>query len=419
MKMTVAEKIISSHCKKEVKAGELVIADVDFAIAQDGTAPLAIEVFKKMEQEKVLFPKKIAFFIDHSAPPPNREISALHKLMRDFAKKHKVKLHDVGEGVCHVVTTEKGYVKPGDLVVGADSHTSSYGALNAFATGVGSTDLAAVMASGKIWLRVPESIKIILTGKIPEGVYSKDIILYLMGKITSRGAVYKSIEFEGEVIEELSMEARFTISNMAMEMGAKAGIMRADEKTVKWLEGKVEEKITPVVPDEGASYDKIFEYDISNISPQVACPHSVDNVFPVEKVEGTPIQQAFIGTCTNGRLEDLQIAASILKGKRVHPDVRLIVAPASRTVYLEALKKGIISQLVEAKAAVVTPGCGCCVGTHNGIPADGENVISTANRNFKGRMGNPNSFIYLASPATVAASCLNGKITDPRRYSNE
>jgi len=416
MDQTITEKIISNHCDKEVRAGEIVIARVDFAIAQDGTAPLAIDVFKKMEQEKVSSPDKIAFFIDHSAPPPSKDISSLHKLMRDFAKKQHIRLYDVGAGVCHVVTPEEGHVCPGDLVVGADSHTCSYGALNCFATGVGSTDFAAVMASSKIWLRVPESIKIILSGKIPPGVYSKDIILYLVGEISSRGAVYKSIEFEGEVVESLSVEARFTICNMVVEMGAKAGLMQVDEKVKEWLRGRIEREVNPVAPDPGASYEEVLEYNISNISPQVASPHSVDNVRPVEEAEGTPIQQAFLGTCTNGRLEDLKVAASILNGKKVHPDVRLIVAPASKRVYLEALKEGIISQLIKAGAAVVTPGCGCCVGTHNGIPADGENVISTANRNFKGRMGNPNAFIYLASPATVAASSLEGKITDPRRY---
>ena len=416
MNKTIAEKIISNHYHKEVKAGELVIAPVDFAIAQDGTAPLAIEVFKKMGRKKVFSPSRTAFFVDHSAPSPNKDISSLHKLMRDFAKEHSINFYDAGSGVCHVVTVEQGHVSPGDLVVGADSHTCSYGALNAFATGVGSTDLAAVLASGKVWLRVPESIKILLSGKISPGVYSKDLILYIIGKITSRGAVYKSIEFEGEVIESLSVESRFTISNMAMEMGAKTGLMQIDQKTKKWLKNKVKNEIHPITPDSGASYAQILEYDISHISPQIACPHSVDKVHPVEDIGNIPIQQAFLGTCTNGRLEDLKIAASIIKGKKVHPEVRLIVAPASRKIYLDALKEGILSQLIEAGAILVTPGCGCCVGTHNGIPANEENVISTANRNFKGRMGNPNAFIYLASPATVAASCLEGKITDPRRY---
>jgi len=417
MAQTIAEKIISSHCGKKVRAGELVVVGVDFAIAQDGTAPLAIDVFKKMGKKRVLAPEKIAFFVDHSAPSPNKGVSSLHKLMRDFAREQGINFYDIGSGVCHVVTMEEGLVAPGNLVVGADSHTCTYGAVGAFSTGVGSTDLAAVMASGKIWLRVPESIKIIIKGKVPSGVYAKDIILYIIGKVSSRGAVYKSVEFEGEVVGSLSMDARFTISNMVMEMGAKAGIMKVDERTEKWVKNRVKNKIMDFVfPDPGAFYEKVMEFDVSSISPQVACPHSVDNVHPVEEVEGTPIQQAFLGTCTNGRLEDLKIAASILEGRKISPEVRLIVAPASRRIYLEALKEGIISTFVEAGAAIVTPGCGCCVGTHNGIPADGENVISTANRNFKGRMGNPDAFIYLASPATVAVSALEGKITDPRRY---
>lgn len=416
MSQTIAEKIISAHCGKNVKQGQIVIADVDFAIAQDGTAPLAINVFETMEQKKIFSPEKIAFFIDHSAPSPSKEVSTLHKSMRDFALKQNINFYDIGAGVCHVVTVEKGHIKPGSLAVGADSHTCSYGALNAFATGIGSTDFAAVMASGKIWLRVPESIQIVLSGKIPSGVYAKDIVLYLMRKITAQGAVYKSIEFRGEVISALSVESRFTIANMAVEMGAKSGLMEVDEKTKNWLHGKIKDAIEPVYADSDAVYLKTVEYDISDITPQIACPHSVDNTCPIENVEGTAIQQAFIGTCTNGRLEDLRIAASVLKGKKINPGVRLIIAPASRRIYLDALREHIIVDLVEAGATMVTPGCGCCVGTHSGIPADGENVISTANRNFKGRMGNSNAFIYLASPATVAASAIEGKIADPRKY---
>lgn len=415
MPQTIAEKIISRHCGKKVKAGELTVAGVDFAIAQDGTAPLAIDVFKKMGKQKVFTPEKVAFYIDHSAPSPSRDVSSLHKMMRDFARKEGVNFYEAGCGVCHVVTVEEGWARPGGLVVGADSHTCTYGAVDAFATGVGSTDLAAVMASGKIWLRVPESMKVILHGKLPEGVYAKDVILFIIGEITSRGAIYKSVEFGGEVIDNLSVEARFTVSNMVMEMGAKAGIMELDEKTQRWLEGRVKGNFEPVSPDPGARYSQILEYDVSDLSPRIACPHQVDNVKKIEEVEGTPIQQAFLGTCTNGRLEDLRVAASILEGKDANPGVRFIVAPASREIFLKAMEEGIIASLIKAGASIVTPGCGCCVGTHNGVPADGENVISTANRNFKGRMGNPNSFIYLASPATVAASYLEGKITNPRR----
>jgi len=416
MSKTIAEKIISKHCGKEVKTGDIVIAEVDFAIAQDGTAPLAIDVFRKMEKEKVFDGKRIAFFIDHSAPSPNRDVSSLHKLMRDFAWEQGINFYDVGRGVCHVVTMEEGWVSAGDLVVGADSHTCTYGAVGAFATGVGSTDLASVMASGKIWLRVPESMKVIFQGKLPLGVYSKDLALYLAGKISASGAIYQCIEFEGETIGDLSMEARFTLSNMAMELGAKAGIVKADEKTKKWLAEHTKREINFVNPDIDASYTKVLKYNVSKLSPCVAKPHSVDNVAFIEDVKGIPIQQAFLGTCTNGRLEDLRIAADIIGERKIHPKVRFIVAPASKKIYLKALEEGILRTFVKAGAAVVTPGCGCCVGTHNGVPANGENVISTANRNFKGRMGNPEAFIYLASPATVAASALEGKITDPRKY---
>lgn len=416
MGKTIAEKIISKHCGREIQAGDIVIAKVDFAIAQDGTAPLAIDVFRKMDRKKVFDGKKLAFFIDHSAPSPNRDVSSLHKLMRDFVWEQEINFYDVGRGVCHVVVVEEGWVSAGDLVVGADSHTCTYGAVGAFATGVGSTDLASVMASGKIWLRVPESMKVYFQGKLPLGVYSKDIALYLAKKISASGAIYQSIEFGGETIRDLSMEARFTLSNMAMELGAKAGIVQGDEKTKKWLIQHTKREVNFVNPDPDASYSRVLEYNLSKLSPCVAKPHSVDNVVFIEDVEGIPIQQAFLGTCTNGRLEDLKIAADVIGSRKIHPRVRFVVAPASRKIYLKALEEGILRTFVEAGASVVTPGCGCCVGTHNGVPANGENVISTANRNFKGRMGNPEAFIYLASPATVAASALEGKITDPRRY---
>lgn len=416
MGKTIAEKIFSSHSGRDVQAGDIVICDIDFAMAQDGTAPLAIKAFDKMGKREVFDGKKLAFFIDHNAPSPNKEVSSLHSLMRDFAKKQGIRLYDAGEGVCHQLVVEQGWVAAGDLVVGADSHTCTYGALNLFSTGVGSTDLAAAMASGKLWFRVPQSIKVCFEGKLSTGIYAKDIALYLTGKIGARGAVYESIEFGGEVVQNLSIEARFTICNMAVEMGAKAGLMQEDEKTKKWLGEHSRKNFRFVEPDKDAQYKKVLEYEVSRLVPQVARPHTVDNVVSVEEVEGISIQQAFLGTCTNGRLEDLKIAASILKNRSIHPEVRFIVAPASRRIYLEAIKEGILKTLIEAGAVLVTPGCGCCVGTHNGIPSKGENVISTANRNFKGRMGNPDAFIYLASPATVAASAVEGKIADPRRY---
>ncbi len=416
MGKTIAEKIFSSHSGRDVQAGDIVICDIDFTMAQDGTAPLAIKAFDKMGKREVFDGKKLAFFIDHNAPSPNKEVSSLHSLMRDFAKKQGIRLYDAGEGVCHQLVVEQGWVAAGDLVVGADSHTCTYGALNLFSTGVGSTDLAAAMASGKLWFRVPQSIKVCFEGKLSTGIYAKDIALYLTGKIGARGAVYESIEFGGEVVQNLSIEARFTICNMAVEMGAKAGLMQEDEKTKKWLGEHSRKNFRFVEPDKDAQYKKVLEYEVSRLVPQVARPHTVDNVVSVEEVEGISIQQAFLGTCTNGRLEDLKIAASILKNRSIHPEVRFIVAPASRRIYLEAIKEGILKTLIEAGAVLVTPGCGCCVGTHNGIPSKGENVISTANRNFKGRMGNPDAFIYLASPATVAASAVEGKIADPRRY---
>jgi 3-isopropylmalate/(R)-2-methylmalate dehydratase large subunit len=272
------------------------------------------------------------------------------------------------------------------------------------------------MISGKLWFKVPETFKFQVNGKLGPGVYSKDLILYLVGDVTADGATYMAAEYVGEAIDALSVEARFTISNMAIEMGAKAGLMEADAKTEAWIKAHSNRVPQPVAADADAVYAKVKEYDASKIGPQVARPHTVDNVSPIEEVEGTPIQQAMLGTCTNGRLEDLTIAAEIVRGKKIDPDVRFIVAPSSRRVYLEAMNRGVIQALVEAGAAVVTPGCGPCVGTHNGVPSDGENVISTANRNFKGRMGNNRAFVYLGSPATVAASALNGKITDPRRY---
>lgn len=416
MGKTIAEKIFSSHSGRDVQAGDIVICNLDFAMAQDGTAPLAIKAFDKMGKREVFGGKKLAFFIDHNAPSPNKEVSSLHSLMRDFAKKQGIRLYDAGEGVCHQLVVEQGWVAAGDLVVGADSHTCTYGALNLFSTGVGSTDLAAVMASGKLWFRVPQSIKVSFEGELSTGVYAKDIALYLAGKIGARGAVYESIEFGGEVVQNLSVEARFTICNMAVEMGAKAGLIQGDEKTKKWLSEHSKKNFRFVEPDKDAQYKKVLEYEVSRLVPQVARPHTVDNVVSVEEVEGISIQQAFLGTCTNGRLEDLKIAASILKNRSIHPEVRFIVAPASRKIYLEAIKEGILKTLIEAGAVLVTPGCGCCVGTHNGVPSKGENVISTANRNFKGRMGNPDAFIYLASPATVAASAVEGKIANPRRY---
>lgn len=416
MGQTIIEKILSHKSGKNVRAGDIVVAGVDYIMGQDGTSALAINAFRAMEGKKLADPGRVALVIDHSAPSPFEGVSNQHTLMREFAKETGCRLYDIGEGVCHQVMLESGRIGPGSLVVGADSHTCTYGALNAFATGVGSTDLAGALISGKMWFKVPETIRFMCRGTLPPGVYSKDLMLYLIGQVTSDGATYMSAEFTGEAIRALSIEARATISNMAIEMGAKAGLMEADDKTMEWVRRYGGHGFTPVSADPDATYAQTIELDVSDLEPQLAKPHTVDNTAPVSEVAGQPVHQAVLGTCTNGRFEDLQIAADLLKGRRISPDVRFIVAPASREVYLRAIREGVLETLVLAGAAVVTPGCGPCVGTHNGVPSDGETVISTANRNFKGRMANSNAEIYLASPATVVASALNGYITDPREF---
>lgn len=416
MGQTIIEKILSRACGKAVGAGEIVVAKVDAVMAQDGTAPLAVQAFERMGGQGLFDPDRVNLVIDHSAPSPTEGISNLHKLMRDFAREKGATLFDIGSGVCHQVMVESGRVGPGCVVVGADSHTCTYGALNAFATGVGSTDLAAALISGHMWFKVPETIKIVCRGTLPPGVYAKDLILHLIGALTADGATYKAVEYTGEAVAALSIEGRFTVANMAVEMGAKAGLMETDTKTLAWLEAHGGSGFSPVAADSDAAYVEVREFDVSGLEPQVAKPHRVDNVAPLSAVAGTKVDQAFIGTCTNGRMEDLREAAAVLKGRNVHPRVRLIVAPASRRIYLEAMREGVLAALAEAGAAVVTPGCGPCVGTHNGVPADDEVVVSTANRNFKGRMGNSNAQIYLASPAAVAAAAVAGEITDPRSF---
>src|SRR3989338_1569475 len=416
MGKTIAENILSNHCGMDVRAGDIAICDVDFCFGQDGTSSIIIDSFKKLGVNKVFDKEKFRMVIDHSAPSPNIGVSEIHKKMREFARDFDLGLYDIGCGVCHQIIPQHGHVTCGDLVLGADSHTCTYGAINVFSTGVGSTDLAITLACGKNWFRVPETIKVIVKGRLPAGVYSKDIILRIIKDIGANGATYKSIEFYGEAISALSVDARLTISNMAVEMGAKAGLMEADNNVLKWVAGRSKREPRPVRAGLGARYAAVKQYDISNLSPQVAKPHTVDNVSNVEELVSTKIDQAYLGTCTNGRLEDLEIAAKILKRSKVHPDVKFVIAPASREIFIEASKKGLIDIFIESGCVVVGPGCGPCVGTHNGVLADEEVAISTANRNFKGRMGNPNSFIYLASPATVAASAIKGKIADPREY---
>lgn len=416
MGKTIIEKILSKHSGRDLKAGDFAICDVDFAFGQDGTSFLIIQRIKELGIKNLK--TDFCMVIDHTAPAANEAVARVHKEMRKFALDYNTGLFDSGCGICHQVIPESGNILPGDLVLGADSHTCTYGALCAFATGVGSTDLAITLATGKNWFKVPETIKIVLRGKIPKGVFAKDIILHIIGNFKSDGATYKAVEFHGPLLRSIGMDARFTICNMVVEMGAKCGFMPVDEKTIDWLKPRLPRtrKLKTVYPDKDSSYSEIREYDVSGLKPLVACPHAVDNVKPADSLKDVSIDEAFLGTCTNARLEDLRIAARILKGKRIARGIRFIVVPSSRAILEQALRLRLIETFVKANAVVLSPGCGPCVGTHNGIPADGERVISSANRNFKGRMGNPNAEIYLASPATVAASAIEGRICDPRKY---
>ena len=413
---TIAEKILSKHAGKNIYAGDFAICKVDFTFGQDGTSSIIIDRIKELGIKKLK--TKFCMVIDHSAPSPSEGVSRVHKKMRDFSQEFKTEIFDIGCGVCHQVIPESGNILPGNLILGADSHTCTYGALGAFSTGVGSTDLAIALATGKNWFKVPATIKIIISGKLSSGVYAKDIILYIIGKLKSDGATYKAVEFCGPVIDNMSMDGRFTIANMLVEMGAKAGFLPVDAKTYTWLRHRMPKvkRIEKISADVGAVYENIIEVNVSKLKPMVSLPHSVDNTAEALTLKKVKIDEAFLGTCTNGRIDDLKVAAKILNKRKISPKVKLIIAPSSRAVYLEALKLGLVEIFIKAGGAIVTPGCGPCVGTHNGIPSDAEVVISTANRNFKGRMGNPSAFIYLASPATVAASAVKGYISDPRSY---
>ncbi|HID94865.1 MAG TPA: 3-isopropylmalate dehydratase large subunit [Candidatus Latescibacteria bacterium] len=413
MGMTLTEKIISENCGQRAKAGDFVVVKVDICFTQDGTGPLAIRELQNAGLNQTLRAKTI-LFIDHAAPSPTKELSNDHILLRDFARKNGAELIDVGAGISHQVISES-YACPGDIIIGADSHTCTAGALGAFATGMGSTDVAVGMVLGKTWIRVPEALKVVFSGRLSQGVFAKDLILYLIGKIGADGATYKALEFCGDVIEGMSMSERLTISNMAVETGAKVGLIAPDEVTREYLEEQGRgDGFRPIVPDQDAKYTGVRELNVSDLQPQVSFPHKVDNAKPVSEAKTIKIDQVFIGTCTNGRLDDLRIAARILKGRRCHQKVRLIVSPASRNVYISALKEGLLETFVEAGASVLPPGCGPCVGVHGGVLGDGEVCLSTANRNFKGRMGNPKGFIYLCSPATAAYSAIRGEISDPR-----
>lgn len=410
MGQTIAEKIISEHAKREVKAGELVIANVDVAAVQDGTGPLTIQEFKKLGLTHLKKPERSILFIDHASPSPRKELSNTHKVIREFSKEYGAVLSDVGAGVCHQRLIES-FVNPGEILVGADSHTCTSGALGAFATGMGSTDVAVAMGLGKTWLKVPETFKIEVKGEFRKGITSKDLMLYLIGLIGADGATYKALEFSGDTIENMSMAERFTLANMAVEAGAKAGLFSTDEKTREYLKlrGR-EDKFRKIFPDEDAKYERVIEIYAEDIPHTVSCPHTVDNTKNAEELSHVKVDQVFVGTCTNGRIEDLRIVADILRGKKINPDLRMLICPASKDVYLQALDEGLINVFVEANATILPPGCGPCVGVHAGTLADGEVCLTTQNRNFQGRMGNVNGEIYLASPYVAAYTALRGFI---------
>lgn len=416
MGQTITEKILALHAGRErVTPGELVNVKVDLALANDITAPLAIEAFRRMGAERVFHPGKVVLVPDHFTPA--RDIAAARNcaLLREFAREQGLEFYyEVGRvGIEHVLLPEEGLVLPGDLVVGADSHTCTYGALGAFSTGVGSTDLAMAMALGEIWLRVPESMRFEYVGELQPWVSGKDLILYTIGKIGVDGARYRAMEFTGPAVEALSMDSRFAMANMAVEAGAKNGIFRVDEKTLAWLEGRARRPYRVLESDPDAVYVEKITIDVSGLEPQVALPHLPSNVCPVSRVGEVEIDQVVIGSCTNGRMEDMEIAASILRGRRVHPRVRAIVFPGTRAILLEMVRRGWMEIFLEAGAAVSTPTCGPCLGGHMGVLAEGERAVSTTNRNFVGRMGHTGSEVYLAGPAVAAASAVTGRISHP------
>ncbi len=414
---TFAEKVLSRASGGVARTGEIITAKIDLAMSHENAA-LVLRSFQEMGADRVWDQSKIVLLFDHRIPANTIKAAESHKLVREFVHREGLtQFLDLREGVCHQVLPEKGKVLPGKLIVGTDSHTVTYGALGAFATGIGATEMASVWAMGELWLKVPETKRLSITGPLPEGTSAKDVALRLIGDISSDGADYQCIEYVGEVVDSLSLASRMVLSNMSVEMGAKAGICFPDEKTKEFLSSRSSEAWAAVLSDPEAEISESMQFEFSDLGPQVAKPHSVDNVVPVEEVEGIPVDQVFIGSCTNGRLEDLREAERVLRGKKVSDDVRLIVAPASREVYIEASESGVLASLARAGAVILNPGCGPCLGAHEGLLAAGERCLSTTNRNFRGRMGSPKAEIYLASPATAAASALKGAIADPREVS--
>ena len=415
MPHTLAEKILGAHADRSVAAGEVVVARVDFAMVHDGRAANALKQLEKLGAGSLPHAARTAFVLDHYSPPPNPEAANTHIAMRRFADERGAVLYDIGDGICHQVLPEGGHLTCGDLVVGTDTHSTTYGAFNAFGTGVEGTDVSVVMMTGKLWFRVPETIRIELKGRLQPGVWAKDVTLTMLGRFGAEGANYKAIEYCGEGVAEMDIDDRMTLANHAAELGAKAALLEADDKTLAWLKAHGAREPRPVRADADASYAERIEIDAAALAPQVARNHTIDDVVAVPEVSGQRIDIALIGTCTNGRLDDLRQAAAILKGRRIAKGVRMIVTPASRQVYLAALREGLVEALTAAGASVEAAGCGTCVNiTGHLIPGDDQVVISSANRNFKGRLGNPKSEIWIGSAATVAASALRGRITDAR-----
>lgn len=418
MGMTITEKILAVHSgKKRVEPGELINCKVDIVLGNDITAPVAIKEFEKIGVRDVFDKEKVVLIPDHFTPNKDIKSAEQAKMMREFARKHGLTNYfEVGRmGIEHCLLPEQGIVLPGDVIIGADSHTCTYGALGAFSTGVGSTDMAAGMASGEVWFKVPESIKFVFHGdRLNEWVSGKDLILYIIGDIGVDGALYKAMEFTGPAIQSLSMDGRFTMANMAIEAGGKNGIIAPDRTTIEYVESRAKRPYQLYQSDDDAGYERVIEYDVSNIEPQVAFPHLPENTKPISQVGTVKIDQSVIGSCTNGRMEDLRVAAGVLRGRRVHPDVRLVIFPGTQAIYKQAMKEGLFEIFVDAGAAVSTPTCGPCLGGHMGILAKGEKAIATTNRNFVGRMGHPESEVYLSNPAVAAASAILGRIGSPK-----
>lgn len=411
---TFVEKVLSRASGRQASPGDIVNARIDMAMSHENSL-LVMKAFREMGASKIWDKNKVAILFDHRIPANTVKTAEGHKTIREFVRGAELpNFYDLGEGICHQVLPEKGLTLPGTLIVGTDSHTTTYGAFGAFATGIGATEMAAVWATGELWLLVPETLRVRMNGTLSNRVSPKDAILHIIGDVGADGADYACVEFSGESVDSMSVAGRMVLSNMSTEMGAKAGVVFPDDKTYEWLSLRTNKKWETVSSDPSAAVKDTFEYEMSDLGPQVARPHRVDDVVPVEEVEGRPIDQAFIGSCTNGRMEDLQAAREVLRGRKVSGSSRLIVAPASRETYHDALENGVLADLVRSGAVIINPGCGPCLGAHQGLLAQGERCISTTNRNFKGRMGSPDAEIYLASPATVAASALRGEITDPR-----